>query len=158
MFAKLLFAALSTKVAFGYLLGEGSDDPLFQRCWQNGHLLAKCPPGIEMVWNFSAAEEWVEGYQYGLELNITWSDNFTSTVVSWQEQELIPHINIHSCKFELGQVCVPFIAADGSSVSHTAVIKSETPGTFVSHVVLTKGLCIPHLSFIRPFTFTSVMK
>ena len=135
----LLLAATTTKLASGYLLGEGPDDPLFQRCWQNGNLLAACPSGMNIHWNFSTTEEWVEGYQYDLEVNITWSSNFSSHVVHWQDQQLLPHINVHSCKFELGRVCIPFISANGESVSHTSVIKSDTPGLFDSHVVLTEG-------------------
>lgn len=123
----------------GYLLGEGPDDPLFQRCWQNGNLLAKCPPGITVSWNFSTTEEWIDSSQYDLDVDIEWTEEFSAHVVHWEGGLLLPHINVHSCKFELGKVCIPFIAADGSSVSHTSVMSSDEAGSFDSHVVLTNG-------------------
>jgi HAMP domain-containing protein len=139
--SRLLAACTASLFALssGYLLGEGPDDPLFQRCWQNGNLLAKCPEGITVSWNFSSTEEWIDSSQYDLKVDVEWTEEFSANVVHWEGGLLLPHINVHSCKFELGKVCIPFIAADGSSVSHTSVITSDEAGSFDSHVVLTNG-------------------
>ena len=128
-----------------YILGESDSDPNFMRCWQNGLLMLKCPEGLSWSWNFSQEELWYESETYTIEINMTWSTEFSNNVV-YQTSDtlnLIPHINVHSCKFDLGKVCVPFIGANGDSVSHTSVITAEnndiSNGLYYSTVSLTEG-------------------
>ena len=131
----LLFTATN-----GYILGETEGDSNFMRCWQNGNLMSYCPTGLSWSWNLSTTETWYENEAYYIKLNLTWSDSFRNTVVvKDSSSSLVNHVNIHSCKFSLGSVCIPFIGANGDSVSHTAVITSDDHGIFTSSVSLTEG-------------------
>ena len=76
--------------------------------------------------SISEDELWYEGETYTVELQLTFSDEFRAKVVQKDEDStLINHLNVHSCKFDLGKVCIPFLGSDSDGVTHTAVITGD---------------------------------
>jgi len=140
----LIWAVLiSANEVAGYILGEGPDDANYMRCWQQGNLMSACPLGFEWSWNMSISDDelWYEGETYTVKLELIFSDEFRAKVVQKDEEStLINHLNVHSCKFDLGKVCIPFLGSDLNGVTHTAVITGEDHGVFYSSVSLTEGM------------------